>query len=56
VRTLALDRIRELHDDGVTMEYVGRMYGVSGEYLEDLETELRRERRSPCPAPDRLFT
>lgn len=56
VRTLALDRIRELHDDGVTMEYVGRMYGVSGEYLADLESELRLERKSQYPAPDRLFT
>lgn len=56
VRTLALDRIRELHDDGVTMEYVGRMYGVSGEYLADLESELRRDRKSQCPAPERLFT
>jgi hypothetical protein len=56
VRTLALDRIRELHDDGVTMEYVGRMYGVSGEYLADLESELRLERKSHYPAPDRLFT
>lgn len=56
VRTLALDRLRELHDDGVTMDYVGRMYGVSGELLEDLESELRRDRTPSCPSPDRLFS
>lgn len=56
VRTLALDRLRELQDDGVTMDYVGRMYGVSGELLTDLESELRRDRSPKCPSPDRLFT
>lgn len=41
IRTLALDRLRELHDDGVTTEYIGRMYGVSGECIDAVEGELR---------------
>ncbi|MQA92541.1 MAG: hypothetical protein GEU90_20355 [Gemmatimonas sp.] len=42
IRRLALDRLRDLRDDGVTMAYIGRMYGVSGERMEAVETELRR--------------
>ena len=41
IRTLALDRLRDLRDDGVTRNYMGRMYGVSGECMERLEGELR---------------
>lgn len=44
MRTLALDRLRDLHYDGVTMDYIGRMYGVSGECVQELEGELRRDR------------
>lgn len=55
VRVLALDRLRDLHDDGVTTEYVGRMYGVSGEYLQVLEADLRRDRGPVAPAPGTLF-
>lgn len=42
VTRLALDRIRELRDDGVTTEYIGRMYGVTGDRVQKLEEELRR--------------
>jgi hypothetical protein len=55
VRVLALDRLRDLHDDGVTTEYVGRMYGVPGEYLEALEEDLRRDRGPVAPPPGSLF-
>jgi hypothetical protein len=41
VRRLALDRLRDLRDDGVTREYVGRIYGVSAERIRELERELR---------------
>lgn len=55
LRTLALDRLRDLHDDGVTTEYVGRMYGVSGDYMQELEADLRRDRGPLPPAPGTLF-
>lgn len=55
LRVLALDRLRDLHDDGVTTEYVGRMYGVSGDYMQDLEADLRRDRGPLAPAPGKLF-
>ncbi|MEX2570938.1 MAG: hypothetical protein WD737_06505 [Gemmatimonadota bacterium] len=42
IRRLALDRLRDLHDDGVTMDYIGRMYGVSGPRMREIEDELRR--------------
>ncbi len=42
IRRLALDRLRDLRDDGVTAEYVGRMYGVTGDRILQLEDELRR--------------
>jgi hypothetical protein len=41
IRRLALDRLRDLHDDGVTMDYIGRMYEVSGERMRAVERELR---------------
>lgn len=40
VRRLAADRLRDLRDDGVTMGYVARMYGVDTEILEQLAAEL----------------
>lgn len=55
VRVLALDRLRELHDDGVTTDYMGRMYGVSGEYMAELESDLRRDRGSVSPTPRGVF-
>lgn len=41
IRRLALDRLRDLHDDGVTTDYIGRMYGVSGARMRAVEEELR---------------
>jgi hypothetical protein len=41
IRTLALDRLRDLRDDGVTLDYIGRMYGVSGERIAAVERDLR---------------
>lgn len=37
---LAADRLRELRDDGVTLAYVARMYGVATEEMERLQAEL----------------
>jgi hypothetical protein len=56
LRALALDRLRDLRDDGVTLDYVGRMYGVSGDRVRQLEEELRRElSRNPDPEPGARF-
>jgi len=46
VRRMAADRLRDLRDDGVTLAYVARMYGVDCDTLERLSTELlpRRSR------------
>jgi hypothetical protein len=46
VRRMAADRLRDLRDDGVTMAYVARMYGVDPETLERLSADLlpRRSR------------
>lgn len=46
IRSLAADHLRELRDDGVTVDYVARMYGVSAERMEILYAEL-------LPAPPR---
>ncbi|HEX2204067.1 MAG TPA: hypothetical protein VHG91_12240 [Longimicrobium sp.] len=40
VRRLAADRLRDLRDDGVTLAYVARMYGVDPGDLERLQAEL----------------
>lgn len=42
---LAADRMRELRDDGVTLAYVARMYGVHPDELEALYAELIPRRR-----------
>ncbi len=46
VRRMAADRLRDLRDDGVTMAYVARMYGVDCDALERLAADLlpRRSR------------
>jgi|GEM_PF-2493171 len=46
VRRMAADRLRDLRDDGVTLAYVARMYGVDPETLERLSADLlpRRSR------------
>jgi hypothetical protein len=40
IRRLAADRLRDLRDDGVTMAYVARMYGVETTLIERLQGEL----------------
>ena len=40
IRRLAADRLRDLRDDGVTLAYVARMYGVEAALLERLQSEL----------------
>jgi len=40
IRRLAADRLRDLRDDGVTLGYVARMYGVEAALLERLQSEL----------------
>lgn len=40
IRRLAADHLRELRDDGVTLDYVARMYGVTPERLEILYRDL----------------
>lgn len=41
IRRLALDRLRELRDDGVTLDYIGRMYDTTAERIRDVEADLR---------------
>lgn len=36
VRRLAADRLRDLRDDGVTVAYMARMYGVDHELMEEM--------------------
>lgn len=40
MRQLAADHLRELRDDGVTLAYIARMYGVAPERMETLYDEL----------------
>lgn len=40
IRRLAADHLRELRDDGMTVDYVARIYGVSPERMEILYREL----------------
>jgi hypothetical protein len=40
VRRLAADHLRDLRDDGMTLDYVARIYGVSPERMEILYGEL----------------
>lgn len=40
VRRLAADRLRDLRDDGVTVAYMARMYGVEPELMEEMVTAL----------------
>lgn len=37
---LAADRLREMRDDGVTLAYVARMYGVPADTMERLYADL----------------
>jgi hypothetical protein len=45
IRRLAADHLRELRDDGVTLGYVARMYGVEPALVERLHSELVPTRR-----------
>jgi hypothetical protein len=45
IRRLAADHLRELRDDGVTLGYVARMYGVDPALIERLQAELVPTRR-----------
>jgi hypothetical protein len=40
IRRLAADRLRDLRDDGVTLAYVARMYGVEAALIERMQGEL----------------
>lgn len=40
LRRLAADRLRELRDDGVTISYMARMYGVEQGQMEEMVTAL----------------
>ena len=40
LRRLAIDRLRDLRDDGVTTAYVARMYGVDRTELAEVMAEL----------------
>ena len=40
IRRLAADRLRDLRDDGLTLAYAARMYGVDAGEMAALEAEL----------------
>lgn len=40
LRRLACDRLRDLRDDGVTVGYVARMYGVEQRVMEEMLAAL----------------
>ena len=40
IRRLAADRLRDLRDDGVTLGYTARMYGIDLAEMESLEADL----------------
>jgi hypothetical protein len=40
IRRLAADRLRDLRDDGLTLAYAARMYGIDTEEMAALEAEL----------------
>lgn len=40
LRRLASDRLRDLRDDGVTVGYMARMYGVEQELMEEMINAL----------------
>ena len=40
LRRLACDRLRDLRDDGVTVAYMARMYGVEQGMMEEMLTAL----------------
>jgi predicted subunit of tRNA(5-methylaminomethyl-2-thiouridylate) methyltransferase len=40
VRRLAADRLRDLRDDGITLAYIARMYGVDVDEIRSLASDL----------------
>jgi hypothetical protein len=40
IRRLAADRLRDLRDDGLTLAYAARMYGIEAVEMEALEADL----------------
>ena len=40
IHALAADRLRDLRDEGVTLAYVAKMYGVETGEMESVEAEL----------------
>jgi hypothetical protein len=40
IRRLAADRLRDLRDDGLTLAYAARMYGIDSAEMEALEADL----------------
>jgi hypothetical protein len=40
IRRRAADRLRDLRDDGLTLAYAARMYGIDAAEMEALEAEL----------------
>ena len=40
IRRMAADRLRDLRDDGLTLAYAARMYGIDAEEMAALEAEL----------------
>jgi hypothetical protein len=40
IRRLAADRLRDLRDDGLTLAYAARMYGMDAAEMEALEADL----------------
>lgn len=55
VHFLALDRLRDLHDDGLTPRSIARMYGVTAAELQRVEAELRDVPRPRCSDPERIY-
>lgn len=40
IRRLAADRLRDLRDDGLTLAYAARMYGIDADEMAAIEAEL----------------
>jgi hypothetical protein len=40
IRRLAADRLRDLRDDGLTLAYAARMYGLDPDEMASLEADL----------------
>jgi hypothetical protein len=45
IRRLAADRLRDLRDDGLTLAYAARMYGIDAAEMEALQADLLPRRQ-----------